>query len=477
MGLLHTVMKKSLLSVLLLAFCILSGQVNYPKQNIELISLVTPNFGVGSIDGRLYSGCWGWKQESKNREYAISGASNGTYFIDVTAPASPTVCDYVAGRLASTWREMKTYQNYCYIVSDDIGTNRFQIVDMQYLPDSVHVVYDGTQYFERAHTIFIDKDKLYIGSASYSVGFSAMNIYSLITPAEPVLLRELAADIPSNIIGLVHDMYVRNDTIYASCGNGGLYVLRYDEPTNTIIQLGSFTGYAGAGYNHSSWLTQDGKHLIFCDEVPSTLPIHYVNVENLNNIQPVQTWKPYPNTTSHNPYIIGNDFAIVSCYQDGLMIYDISQPGNVALSGYFDTHPQGGFSTGDYGDNAFRGNWGAYPYLPSGIIIAQDMQNGVFILDGTKAFANRVGISNVKDDATDFTIFPNPAADKINIKYKGDHPATLSLKNMLGQTVFEKKSGPMVDEQLNARYFENGTYIISIQHNGHIKHKKLIVNH
>lgn len=470
-------MKKNLLCFFLLASCILSGQVNYPRQNIELISVITPNFGVGSIDGRLYSGCWGWKQDSKNREYAISGASNGTYFIDITNPANPVVCDYVAGRLASTWREMKTYQNYCYIIGDDIGSNRFQIVDMQYLPDSVHVVYDGTKFFERAHTIFIDQDKMYIGSVSYSVGFSAMNIYSLATPDEPVLLRELGEDIPSNIIGLVHDMYVRNDTIYASCGNSGLYVLRYDAPTNLILQLGSFNGYSSAGYNHSSWLTQDGKHLIFCDEVPPGLPIHYVNVENLNNIQPVQTWKPYPGTTPHNPYILGNDFAIVSCYQDGLLIYDISQPGNVALSGYFDTHPQGGFSTGDYGDVAYRGNWGAYPYLPSGIIIAQDMQNGVFILDGTKAFANRVGIKERETINSDLGVFPNPASDKFYIKYKGDQATTLRLTNMLGQTVFKKTTGPFVDEELNSHVFESGAYIISIEHNGQIHRKKLIINH
>ena len=38
------------------------------------------------------------------------------------------------------------------------------------------------------------------------------------------------------------------------------------------------------------------------------------------------------------------------------------------------THPQGGGNVGNYFGNDYRGNWGAYPYLPSGIIIAQDMQ-------------------------------------------------------------------------------------------------------
>ena len=35
---------------------------------------------------------------------------------------------------------------------------------MQYLPDSVHVVHNGTTYFERSHTLFIDQDKMYCGA-------------------------------------------------------------------------------------------------------------------------------------------------------------------------------------------------------------------------------------------------------------------------------------------------------------------------
>lgn len=470
-------MKKKILGLLIFSCLFINGQTNYPKQNIELLSLITPNFGVQAIDGRLYSGCWGWKQESKNREYAISGASNGTYFIDVTSPTNPSVCDYVIGKLGCTWREMKTYQNYCYIVSDDPGSNRFQIVDMQYLPDSVHVVYDGTLYFERAHTLFIDKDKLYIGSVTYSLGYSAMNIYSLATPTAPLLLRELVQDIPTNIISVVHDMYVRNDTIYASCGNNGLYILKYNDVADTITQLGSFTGYTSAGYNHSSWLTKDGKHLLFCDEVPANLPVHYVDVQNLNNIQPVQSFKPYAGTTAHNPYVLDNDFALISCYQDGLLIYDISQPGNMALAGFFDTHPQGGENAGNYFSAPYRGNWGAYPYLPSGIIIAQDMQNGVFILDGTAAYANRVGIKNTTPDNSDLLFFPNPANNYLKLKYHGNSSSFLCIKNMLGQTVFETNLGSMVDEQIDLTDFESGTYIVTHRQGKQLKNKKLIITH
>lgn len=467
-------MNKFFLSLFLLP-CLLAGQVSYPKFNIELLSLITPNFGVPSVDNRFYSGCWGWYQATKNKEYAICGASNGTYFIDVSTPASPSVCAYVPGRYASTWREMKTYQNYCYIVGDDSGNNKFQIVDMQYLPDSVHIVYEGkNEYFERGHTIYIDKDKMYVGSVTSSQGYSGMNVYSLATPTAPLLLRKLMDDVPINIIPGVHDMFVRNDTVYASCGNSGLYVLKFNTATNTFSILGSFVGYTEAGYNHSSWLTRDGKHLIFCDEVPDRLPIHFVNVENLSNIQPVQIFRPWTNTTAHNPYIL-NNFAIVSCYQDGLFIYDISQPGNAVVSGYFDTHPQGGESVGDYFGAPYRGNWGAYPFLPSGILIAQDMQNGVFILDPTAAYSNPVGLNAQETEMDRFIVYPNPATGSLNIHTGFKKSWQLSLSDPLGREVYRTTFEEM-DVRIDTRHIANGSYLLRVGDGNKVLIKKLIIN-
>ena len=88
----------------------------------------------------------------------------------------------------------------------------------------------------------------------------------------------------------------------------------------SIILIGNPAG--------TSSLTQNGKYLVFCDEVPTAIPIHLVDVTNFENIQPVSSFLPYPLTTPHNPYILGNDWAIVSCYDDGLHIYDISDPAN-----------------------------------------------------------------------------------------------------------------------------------------------------
>jgi choice-of-anchor B domain-containing protein len=471
-------MKKSLFFLLLFVSLTSLGQI-FQSYNINLISLITPNQVDQGTDGRRYSGCWGWYQSSKNKEYAISGTSNGTYFIDVSSPTTPTVSGFIAGAAGGTYREMKTYQNYCYIVSDDGQNKKFQIVDMQYLPDSIHVVYNDTTLFKRGHTIWIDKDKMYIGAMlSDSLKFSPMAIYSLATPTAAVLLRKLQQDLP--LIGYVHDMYVRNDTIYASCGDQGLYIIRYNSTTNTFVQLGSYIGYQSHGYNHSSFLTQDGKHLIFCDEVPESLPIHFVDVQNLGNIQPVKDFIPFQKTTPHNPYIKGN-FAVVSCYQDGLHIYDLSQPNNINIVGYFDTHPQGGANVGNYGGAPYRGNWGAYPFLPSGIIIANDMQNGMFILNANSAYTttikNPVGINATPASEINFIAYPNPATNYVSVHYNTQNNSTLRLKNILGALILETNYSGPVNEYIDVRSLQNGSYFISITENNRTKNNKIIINH
>ncbi len=453
---------------------------NYLNYNVTLLGHIAPNTSSPSPHGSFYSGCWGWYQTTKQKEYAISGTSNGTYFIDVTHPSTPTVSAFVAGLGQSVYREMKTYQHYCYIVSDDGGNRKFQIVDLQYLPDSVHLVYDDSLLLMRAHTIWIDDDKMYVGGMTDNLYTSySMAVFSLATPTAPVLLRKLDQDIPT--IHYVHDMYVKKDTIYASAASQGLFVLKYDTALNKFNLLGSYNNYQYHGYNHSSTLTYDGKHLFFCDEVPATLPVHIVNIENLSNIQPVVDFHPLPKTTAHNPFM-KDKFVILSSYQDGLFIYDVSQPASPSLAGYFDTYPQGGDNwNADYGLDHYRGNWGAYPYLPSGIIIANDMQNGVFILDASAAYTttvlNPVGLESSDIKQQVLTLYPNPGKDAAKIYFGTNEALHLTIKNALGQPVFEKDFSGVTKTIIDLRSYDNGTYVVNIKGSLVNQTKKLIVSH
>ncbi|PBQ33508.1 hypothetical protein CNR22_17570 [Sphingobacteriaceae bacterium] len=372
-------MKFKLLYICFLSlFVIHSKAQTYAASNFTLVGHLDPETNLNQY-GNKYSGCWGWYQASKNKEYAIACSSSGTFWVDISSPATPTVSSFRAGKQGCTWREVKTYLNYCYVISDDPGTNSFQIFDMQYLPDSVHKVYDSQLLFKRGHTLWVDGNKLYVAATtSGSSTFSSMDVYSLATPASPTLIRRLSQDYP--LINYVHDMFVRNDTIYASCGYQGLYIYKLTS-ANTFTQLGSLTSYPSSGYNHSSALTPDGQTLVFTDEIPVGMPIKVADVTNLSNIQVLATTNQFPQTTPHNPFIVNNQYCFVSSYQDGLQLFDISNPASPFLAGYFDTYPAAGGNNNTWpSNNDYEGQWGAYPYFPSKTIFALDESNGIFLL-------------------------------------------------------------------------------------------------
>ncbi|MBC7693960.1 MAG: choice-of-anchor B family protein [Burkholderiales bacterium] len=457
----------------------------YPSLNINMLAHLTPETDNTGSDGRKYSGCWGWFQSAKNKEYAIVGTSKQTYFIDVTNPSLPVIVDSVrAKHTGCTWREIKTYQNYCYMVSDQCQPNSLQIVDMQYLPDSVHVVHDNNTIFEICHTIFIDKDKLYCGSVKNSAAmggsYSTMRVYSLATPSVPVLVRSLEQDVSTSVIDVVHDMFVRNDTIYASCGFKGFQVLKLTA-TNTFSLMQSFTSYPYAGYNHSSWQTDDRKTMVFADEVPAGTPAKVINVSNLNNITVLDTINSHTLATPHNPYIIGNNWCWISTYQDGLYLYDISTPSNTTIYGYFDTSPLYGVND-NFSTSAYRGNWGAYPYLPSKIIIACDMQNGIFILKGNNTYESTTGIkeNEMTELSTAFSVFPNPANDQLYciIANQTNKNLQFSITDVLGKTVMQETlniTNMLYKGNFNTERLSNGCYFVTIKGDNIHETKKILI--
>ena len=478
-------MKKSVIIIIcfLSAFSTLKAQT-YPSLNVNLLAHIDPETDNMGNDDRKYSGCWGWYQAAKNKEYAIVGTSSQTYFIDVTNPTAPVILDSVkAAKPGCTWREIKNYQNYCYIVGDDNPPNSFQIVDMQYLPDSVHVVHNGTTYFERSHTIFVDHNRLYCGAPKdVTTGYqSTMRVYSLANPEAPVLLKRLEDDISLSQIDYVHDMFVRNDTIYASTGWKGLQILKFDTLTNTFSLIQTFTGYPYNGYNHSSWQTDDRKTMVFADEVPASLPAKVIDVSNLNNIIMIDTINSNALATPHNPYIVGNNWCWLSSYQDGIYLYDISNPSNTTIYGYFDTHPQHGVND-NFSTNAYRGNWGAYPYLPSKIIIATDMQNGIFILDGDNNYKGNlpVVINSNSNPFSLFSVYPNPAKNELHviITRQLNKNVECVITDVLGKLVIENTmliTDDFFKLTINTSSLSEGCYFVTLKGDNMNETKKIII--
>ncbi len=325
-------------------------------------------------DGYAYNDIWGY--EADGREYAIVGSCWGTHFIDVTDPLNPVEIDNFAGKNQNVvWRDFKTYQHYAYAVADG-GGNSLQIFDLQYLPDSVVKVYDTTDLSASAHSIFIDGNRAYLSSNLRGGTSRALEVLSLADPINPVLVGSYLKDKFGNCSLCLHDTYVRNDTAYCSAGNDGLFIYDFSD-LNSPHLINRIEYYTDQGYNHSSWLTEDGHVLVMADEVPYGMKVKLFDLTDILDIEEVAAFESHEFATVHNPFIRGNE-VYLSYYLDGLQVYNIDDPANPQRISYYDTYPQNDSTQSSY--SRYQGCWGVYPFLTSRNIIATDITHGLFVL-------------------------------------------------------------------------------------------------
>lgn len=318
-----------------------------------------------------YNDIWGYA-DCEGREFAVLGSARYIHFLDITDPGSPREIGRFPGSVNSVWRDFKTYGHYAYAVADQ-GADGLMIFDLSALPDTVSLVNQITTHFLTSHNIFIDvaQGRLYVaGSNSRSNGVIILGLSG--NPADPELLGSIP--LPG---GCIHDIYVRNNIAYCSHGSQGLGIYNLSDPGN-LAALGSLTTYPEQGYNHSSWLSEDGSKLVFADETHGR-SLKLADVSNPAEITVLSLFKSallapaVTNSIAHNPFIRGQ-YAIISYYHDGVQIFDLSVPGDVQRAAYYDTYPENVNYAG------YQGCWGVYPYLPSGNIIASDITHGLFVL-------------------------------------------------------------------------------------------------
>lgn len=424
-------MRKLLPYALLLLCCLaaMQAQAQYKRFNMVLLSK-WDNDSLTQLGAQSYNDVFGWYDSVKKREYAIVGTVDSTLFFDITNPLqTPVRCDGVAGRTGfSIWRDYDTYQHYCYAVQD-AGLGSLQVIDMQYLPDSVHVVYDSDSLVLRSHTITRYGDKLYCNSATTRAGTRrAIQILSLANPEKPVVAGIITPPIfgGTPAFNLCHDSHIHNDTIYCSGETSGLFIYDATNPANAKF-IGSLTDYPEKGYNHSSWVSDDGQYIFFTDE-NSGLGIKAYDISNLGNISLQSVFRSNVGALAHNPYLKGH-FLYVSYYEDGVYVFDVRDPKNPQVLAYYDTYPQN--NDGQY--RGFYGCWSAYPFLPSGVTLALDQTNGLFVLKQDMTLsAEEIGVEN-------FNIYPNPVnGDKFTVSLlnQAENNVEITITDAVGKKIY-----------------------------------------
>jgi choice-of-anchor B domain-containing protein len=330
------------------------------------------------------SDIWGYA-DSNGNEYALVGVFNGFSIVDVTDPANPVEVFFGSGP-NSTWRDIKTWGHYAY-VSNETATGVY-IVDMSPLPGTITNTtnFTGSTYgFTRAHNLYIDETgKLYIFGADNGAGGAI--ICDLTTdPMNPIELGRF-----NNYY--LHDGMARGDTLWGAAIYGGaLAAIDVSNPASPVV-MG--TKSTPGQFTHNTWVSDNGKYVFTTDEVSGGFLAAY-DITNLGNIIEVGKVQSSPGSgvIPHNVHFI-DGFIVTSYYTDGVTIHDVSRPDNMILVGHYDTSP-------NYSGSGFHGCWGAYPWLPSGNILATDIEEGLYILqaDYLKAFhLNGVAVDSTSGD-------------------------------------------------------------------------------
>ncbi|MBK8984378.1 MAG: choice-of-anchor B family protein [Ignavibacteria bacterium] len=219
-----------------------------------------------------YSGLWGYV-DSEGREYAVLGCSNGTSIVNVTDSSNIYEVGFIPGPV-SGWREVKVYSHYAYVVSE--GTNsRLQIIDLQYLPDSIYLAgtwsYSGYTY---THAISQSGPYLYLsgGNASPNGGLQIVDVSDPVNPVRRGF----------NSGRYVHDCRILSDTVW-TCNilNQRVSIINSGNKDNPR-EIRNFSTLQG--FPHNCAITDDRKYLFVTheNEDPGVLEIY--NIEDLENI-------------------------------------------------------------------------------------------------------------------------------------------------------------------------------------------------
>jgi len=341
------------------------------------------------------SDIWGWTDPMTGKEYALMGLDNGTAFVDISDPKAPVYLGKLPTHTTnSLWRDIKTYANHAYIVSEASG-HGMQIFDLTQLRNVVNppVVFTNTAHFSGfgyAHNIVINEATGY----AYATGTlkpsqpatgtceGGLHMVDISSPANPVDAGCFSAD------GYTHDaqcvIYDGPDTEHFGkeiCFNSNEDTLTIVDVSdkNNPIQL-SRQGYDNAQYTHQGWLTEDHRYYMMNDELDETRLGHNTKtfIWDLIDLD-TPLLKGFYNgdkaSIDHNLYIKGN-FAYLSNYTSGLSIVDITDIGNNNFQevASFDIYPADNIAK-------FKGAWSNYPYFESGNVIMSGIEEGLFIFD------------------------------------------------------------------------------------------------
>ena len=438
----------------------------YPCDDFDLLSHVpvsTLAYAIGNPEG---SDIWGWTDSMTGKEYALCAMTNSTAFVDFSDPVNPIFL----GRLDSNagnnfWRDVKVYNDHAFIVADNVGSHGMQVFDLTKLRNitsppatfTADAVFTGVN---SCHNIVINEDE----AVAYLVGCNTASggpvFVDISTPTSPVSLGSYSAEGYSQDAQVI--TYAGPDTnytgqeIYIGSNVNEVVILDVTDKNN-IVKISEVT-YPQIGYTHQGWFTDDQRYFILGDEedeldfgANSTTLIF--DLSDLSSPSLHATYFGPTGAIDHNGYVNGNKYYLAN-YTAGLRVLDITNISDsmdpIQEIGFFDTRPENNATS-------FNGAWSVYPYFPSGNIVINDIERGLFVVGKISNLSTNQNIIGT------FNISPNPTQGDTTITSAGSTPInTVEGFNLLGQKLYDVQN--LNEDQFTIPFSQNksGIYLVKI---------------
>lgn len=438
----------------------LDGLANelYPCSNVNFRAFVSLE-QMGESDQRA-NDIWGWTDPATGREYALLGLTDGVAIFDVSDASDPVyvaklpeperivprdlfaeaggstgadvqagavsgglelggtalnggaggyglpVFDYhddqdSSGKGAAAWRDIKTYRNTMYVVSDEQGRG-MQVFDLEQLRNMdkaelpVTLVHDfHYDLFGNAHNIAINERSgfAYVigsyrgGTCASNGGLHMIDIRDRLNPVYAGCHVETTAGGYIRA-GYIHDTQCvtydgpdadhRGKEICMSSAERRLLISDVTDKSNPVTV--AVYQYPGNHYAHQAWLTEDHRTLFLNDELDELQDGHdtrtyLIDVSDLDNPRFLGYKQQDTPSIDHNLYIRG-DRMYQANYMAGLRVFDVSDPtpSGVELHGFFDTTP-------NLTEREFQGTWSVFPWFTDGKVVLSDIEQGLFVVE------------------------------------------------------------------------------------------------
>ncbi len=354
---------------------------SFPAARAEIVARVP----IESIPAapRRGNDVWGWVSES-GREYALMGTDTTTVVVDLDVPEGARVVAEIP-HARSTWSDMKVYGSFAYVSNENSGS--VQVLDLAGLDSGLGVVEHAPVVgggLDSAHNVVLNPDSGFLYPVGHNVGSHGMLIYDLAEPSVPRLVGSWGPNYvhDAHVLTMHEGPWAGREIGFLASGRNGLQIVDLTDKLSPWLL--SELPYDGVSYAHQCWYDADTQLLYFGDEsderqgVVDSTTTYVFDVSDLEAPTLAGTFTNGSTAIDHNLHVV-DGIIYEANYTSGLRIFDARWDAVAPLEvGFVDTWPASDRTS-------FDGAWGVFADFPSGRVLVNDGDFGLFVVDPTAA--------------------------------------------------------------------------------------------